>query len=215
MPAAIRSSALRKGTQVAQSPGKLKKLIGATHKRGVKLRKLLKFLEKLNANRRRELREKEHRGGNITMYDTVTVASVPANPEAVAGYVNGKFQTYNDLVRKFPHAKHLSIAVTTAADALCLDIELGNARPGQAPEWVKRQHRRGVRRPVVYANTSTMPSVISALTNAGIHRSEYRVWTAHYTGVPHIEAGSDATQYTDRALNRNLDASLCSPTFFD
>jgi hypothetical protein len=59
-----------------------------------------------------------------------------------------------------------------------------------------------------------MPSVIAAMTAAKIPRSAYRVWTAHFTGVEHIEPGSDATQWTDHALARNLDQSLCVSDFF-
>lgn len=206
------------------SEGRLKQLIGITHKHGVSLKNRIKALlrtekalEKLNADRRRELASKQHPPNrqNITMYDSVTVNEIPSGAQAVAGYVGGSFPTFNSLLRDFPHAKHLSIAVTSHEDADCLDIETGDSTPALAPGWVRRQHARGVKRPVVYANTSTMPAVLQALTEAGIHRSEYRVWTAHYTGAPHIEFGSDATQYDDKALGRNLDASLCIPTFFD
>lgn len=206
------------------SEKRLKELISITHKHGVSLKnrikallKTEKALEKLNADRRRELASKQHPPNrqNITMYDSVTVSEIPSGAQAVAGYVGGKFPTFNSLLHDFPHAKHFSIAVNSHEDAECLDIETGDATPDLAPQWVRRQHDRGVKRPVVYANTSTMPAVLQALTHAGIHRSEYRVWTAHYTGSPHIEFGSDATQYTDKALGRNLDASLCIPTFFD
>jgi hypothetical protein len=90
-----------------------------------------------------------------------------------------------------------------------LDIETGNATPADAPGWVRRQHAVGDKTPWVYANTSTMPQVIDALTKDSIKRSEYRVFTAHYTNVPHIEAGSDATQFEDH--QELYDRSLCEP----
>jgi hypothetical protein len=77
-----------------------------------------------------------------------------------------------------------------------------------------RQKARGVKRPCFYADASTMPSVIAALLSAGIKRSSYRTWVAHYTNVAHLEPGADATQWTDVALGRNLDESLCTPLFF-
>lgn len=152
---------------------------------------------------------------NVAMYDSVTVSEIPADAPAVAGYVAGLFPTWSLIVERFPNAKHLSVAVTAEQDADCLDIESGDARPDQAPAWHARQRARGVLRPCLYANTSTMPSVVSALTSAGIKRADYRLWSAHFTGVPHIEAGSDATQWTDHALGRNLDQSLCAANFFD
>jgi hypothetical protein len=118
------------------------------------------------------------------------------------------------LVQRFPHAHRLSIAVNASEDADCLDVETGDATPAEAPAWFHRQIKLGKKLPCLYANTSTMPAVITALAAAGIQRNQYRVWTAHYTGVPHIEPGSDATQWYDKALGRNLDISWCKDTFF-
>lgn len=151
----------------------------------------------------------------IVMYDSIDVNQIPAGAQAVAGYVGGHWPTFSSLERKFPNAKRLSIAVTAEENAECLDVENGDAGPTQAPGWVRRQHARGIVRPVVYANLSTMPQVIAALARNGITRDQYRVWTAHYTNAAHIEPGSDATQWTEHGFGRNLDISLCHLTFFD
>jgi hypothetical protein len=150
----------------------------------------------------------------LTMYDSVDVSTVPANPQAVAGYVDGKYQTFNGLVKAFPHAHHLSIAVFASGDGDCLDVETGDASPSEAPAWVRRQKARGVKRPCLYANLSTMPAVKEALLNGRIGRHEVRLWVAHWTKQPHIPPGFDACQYDDAALGRNLDASLCVGSFF-
>lgn len=159
-----------------------------------------------------------------TMYDSVTLTEIPATAEAVAGYVNGRWPTYPQLAAKWPHAKRVSIAVTTEADADVLDIETGDASPAQAPAWVRRQIMRGVKKPAVYASVSQMPTVLSVLRAAGIGRSQVRVWTAHYTHVPHrctsacyrgFNTTADATQYTNVALSKNLDASLVTDGFLD
>ncbi len=151
---------------------------------------------------------------DISMFDSITLSTIPPNPQAVAGYVGGYWPTYHPLCVKFPKAYHLSIAVSASEDADCLDIEAGDAVPAQAPGWVVRQQHRGVYRPVVYSSVSQMPKVIDALTRGGIARTEVRVWTAHYTYAAHIETGSDGTQWTDHALGRNLDESLLVPDFF-
>lgn len=155
------------------------------------------------------------------MYDSVTVDTVPAGAAAVAGYVGGHWPTYGPLARRFPHAHHLAIAVNAGENADCLDVEAGDARPDQAPDWVRRQLLRGVRKPVLYASVSQMPAVLQHLAAAGINRGEVRLWTAHYTFHPHLctpacgyDVHADATQYTDRALGRNLDESLCADAFF-
>lgn len=160
----------------------------------------------------------------LTMYDSVSLTEIPANAEAVAGYVNGRWPTFKSIPSRWPKAKHLSIAVTAEADADCLDIEPYDATPAQAPAWVRRQKARGVKKPVVYSSVSEMPHVLSVLKASGIKRSQVRVWTAHYTGRPHrcgpecyrgFATVADATQYTNSALGRNLDASLVADSFFD
>lgn len=200
----------------------------ASRAKALALSGYLRGLEVLNARRRRELAKLEHRKpptppkpnppkpkppapARFTMYDSTNVGNIPSDAEAVAGYVNGAFANFDELVRRFPHAKHLSITVNSSGDADCLDIENGDATPADAPGWVRRQHARGLKRPVVYANTSTIGVVVDALTRNGIKRDEYLVWTAHYTGVPHIEPGSDATQWEDH--DELYDVSLCEPWF--
>ena len=159
----------------------------------------------------------------VTMYDSVNVSQIPANAAAVAGYVGGHWPTFPSLVKAFPHAHRLSIAVNASEDAECLDVEAGDASIADAPAWVKRQLARGVKRPVVYTSVSQAPGLLRELAKAGIARTAIRLWTAHYTFKPHLcdarcgfgmSGTADATQYSDHALGKNLDASLCSPSFF-
>lgn len=158
----------------------------------------------------------------FTMYDSIIVDRIPLDAAAVAGYVNGRWPTFPVLARTHPHARRLSIAVTAFADADCLDVEKGDATPAEAPAWVLRQHARGVKRPVVYTSLSQAKTVLAALNAHGINRSQVRLWTAHYTGKPHrcsplcrfgLWTRADATQYTDKAHGKSLDASLCAPRF--
>lgn len=153
------------------------------------------------------------------MFDTTTPDEVPANPEAVAGYVTG-FVDYAELVARFPHAHHLSITIDASADADVLDVEPGAASPSDVAGWVDRQRARGHLKPYIYGSISNLPTVL-----AGIHRSQVFVWSAHYTFHPHICAPNtcgadgtgitaDATQYTNAYDGLNVDASLCHTTFF-
>lgn len=158
----------------------------------------------------------------FTMYDSVNTSEIPHWAKAVAGYVGGNWPTYRGLVHAFPKARHLSIAISADEDAHALDIEKGDATIPQAPAWVKRQHTRGVHRPVVYTSVSQAQALIDTLAAAGIRRRRYKLWTAHYTYKQHrcsnvcypgFHGNADATQYTDKALGRNLDASWCKPRF--
>lgn len=155
----------------------------------------------------------------LTMYDSIDVNAIPLHPQAVAGYVGGNWPTYSPLVKKFPFSKHKSIAVSASEDAEILDIENGDASPDQAPAWVRRQLARGVKLPGVYADASTMPSVLAALSAAGIKRQDFVVWVADYNftaaPTPPFLQGAEAVQWTDHALNRNLDASVCLLSFFE
>lgn len=159
----------------------------------------------------------------VTMYDSVTVSEIPDDADAVAGYVGGNWPTFSQLVALYPNAKRLSIAIAADEDAEALDVEPGDATPPQAASWLNRQRARGIARPVVYTSVSKAQALVDELTAQGQPRSSYRLWTAHYTFQPHrcsaacgfgFVGEADATQWTDKALGRNLDASLCAPGFF-
>lgn len=153
------------------------------------------------------------------MYDSVTVNEIPSDATAVAGYVDGNFRTWSQLSRF--KANKLSIAVSHTTDAAALDCEPGDVPPSEVAAWVKRQLAHGQYRPVVYASRDTFPEILPLLTANGIKRTQYRIWSAHYSHL-HI-CGSlscgasfeaDATQWTDRALGRNLDESVLRDDFF-
>ncbi len=209
---------------------RLQELINITHRHGVELARAIRDLERrglgktgealhlqnvrrglegLNKRRRQELTALEP--ASYAMFDSIEVSAIPKNPTAVAGYVNGRWPTYRELVTRFPNAKHLSIDVFGSEPAAdCLDIENGDATPADAPAWYfRKKFKDTTSRPCFYANLSTMPKVRGELTLHGIMREHYRLWVADYTYTPHIPMGFDACQWTDKALGRNLDQSLC------
>lgn len=161
---------------------------------------------------------------DLVMYDSVDLGQVPADAQAVAGYVGGRWPTAAQIPGRFPRARLLTIAVSAGEDADCLDIETGDATPGDAAGWYGRQKARGVTRPCLYASAGLMESgVVPAIRAAGIARPAVRLWSAHYTGSAHIcgpgscglmSVPADGTQWTDRALGRDLDASVLAANFF-
>jgi|SRR5215469_2870907 len=157
----------------------------------------------------------------VVMYDSIDLSQFPPNPPAVAGYVGGHWPTYPELVKKFPNAHHLSIAVTASQNARCLDVEPGDATPEQAPGWFANHADHSQGTPVLYTSASGVQHLINVMTNAGYARNRYLVWSAHYTFYSHICSPgtcgyptADATQWTDKSGGKNLDESLCSDAFF-
>jgi hypothetical protein len=155
--------------------------------------------------------------GSIALYDAINLEAIPPAAPAVAGYVDGRWPTYHLLRDRWPRAHLLSIAVRASSDAAALDVEQGDAEPADAANWVLRQLKRGLDRPVLYASVSAMQPLIDTVLAHGVKRGQFRLWTAHYTGRAHLcsracgfgfhdQAG--ATQWTDRAEGRSLDQSL-------
>jgi hypothetical protein len=201
----------------------LRARLSHTGRRLRKLNRIERALAALQARRRELLGHELARARPSIMYDSVTLDQVPGDAPAVAGYVGGRWPTYGQLARRVPHARRLSIAVNAGEDADCLDVEPGDAVIAQAAGWVRRQVGRGVKRPVLYTSVSQLQALVDALERAAIPRGHVRLWSAHYTMRPHLcgpdcgfglQEHADATQYTDRALGRNLDESLCTAGFW-
>lgn len=165
---------------------------------------------------------------NLTMYDTILNGQFPVGAEAYAAYVDGGIgnqPNFSYVEQAFPKAGHLSIAVSAQHDADALDVELGAAPPSAIPGWYSRQKARGVARPCLYANASTMAGfVLPVVAAARIPRAGVRLWSAHYDGehicgpasckYPGLTTGMDGTQWTSAAMGRTLDQSLLLGGFF-
>jgi len=149
------------------------------------------------------------------MYDSVTVDQIPEQPHAVAGYVNGSYANVDKLKERFPDARLLTISVGASDEiADCYDIENGDYKPSDAAELYQNAVRAGVWRPCFYADLSNMPAVKKSLNTVVKNRSDIRLWVALYDNSPYLPEGYDAKQFTDKALGRNLDESICDSTFF-
>lgn len=149
-----------------------------------------------------------------TMYDTVTLQTVPANPYALAGYTAGAWPTFRPLRARYPRAHTVSIAISARYHADCLDVEPGDAVPSQAAGWVRADIAAGWRKPCLYSSYwEFVHQIRPDLAAAGINRSQVLEWDADFVGYARLDATFDATQYTDRAFGRNLDASLVLRSF--
>ncbi len=126
------------------------------------------------------------------MYDAVTVANIPAEATMVAGYVDGGYRNWPELVARFPHARKVSITTTGDAHADVVDVEQGDCSPQKAVAWARMMRYVG-RRPVVYTSRANLGDVQAAFDQ---EREPHPFWwIADWTGEPHLYGGSVATQY--------------------
>jgi hypothetical protein len=149
----------------------------------------------------------------LHVFDDTQVNLIPPDPEAVAGYVDGRYENFDRMVSTFPRAKHLSI--TTAAAGIqgrIIDCEAGDAPPGQVAAGIKRRLDAGIWRPGAYAGASNWAIVRPQIIALGIPRSAYVEWLADWTYLAELLGGYDIQQYTNRAMGRSLDESLALST---
>jgi hypothetical protein len=153
----------------------------------------------------------------LFMFDDITVANLPGGAKAYAGYVDGRYRNFADVKTRFPQAAIVSIAVFAQDDAEVLDVEQGDATIADIYAWLKRQLARGVWRPVIYTSVSNVDRMMLTMVANGFKRSDYRIWSAHYTDRAHLcgpqtcgltKEPCDWTQFTSRANNSSLDESL-------
>ncbi len=169
-----------------------------------------------------------------TMFDTVgdprsTFSGLKV--EAIAAYGNGRFANYANAKAEFPHVPILEIDVSGQGIGNAGDFEAGDMPYGEAGQWAAGRIKAGVHRPVVYFSVGNYDAVHESLNAAGLHLHDVRMWTAHYTGSPHLcgpECGygrdhhrtADATQWGTPGhlpppyAGRNIDVSETAPGFF-
>jgi hypothetical protein len=163
----------------------------------------------------------------LIMFDDVTPSLIPSTAEAVGYYVDGRYKDGTDIAKLFPKAKLVGIAVTSTDDADVLDVETGNATIADIFPWLTRQRSKtwtgSTSKPVIYTSVSNVDSMMLTMDANKFARSDYLIWSAHYTGSAHVcgpdtckatSTACDATQYTDSALGKSLDESECSAAFF-
>jgi hypothetical protein len=172
-----------------------------------------------------------------TMFDTSSdprEAFGKLQVEAIAAYGNGSYHNSPQARAEYPHVPVLEIDVTGAGIGDAGDFERFDIPFSQAGRWAKGRIDAGVHRPVVYFSVGTWPAVKESLEAAGLHPGDVRIWTAHYTGEPHlcsVECGfgdkpgdhADATQWGSAGIpgtlppeydGHNIDVSMTADNFW-
>lgn len=153
------------------------------------------------------------------MQDTITPSAISGDPWAVAGYKGpgGRWPDYDALVRLFPNAFHLAINIWLGQgfDADAGDGERGDMSLPDLAQFLHQAKPINVLKPIGYSSASNVEELIRLYTALGHHRDEIFIWSAHYTGIPHICGPAtcgfpqaDLTQFTDREFSRNIDGSM-------
>lgn len=148
------------------------------------------------------------------MYDSTDLTQIPKEPHAVAAYGNGEFANYDAALKMFPNARVMRGSVRDMVAADWYDIERGDYRPDQAGALFKVARDAGIWRPCFYFSLANRNAVLSSLSEATTQRDTFRLWDAYWNAIADIMQGDDAHQFTDKALNRNLDETICLSTFF-
>lgn len=157
----------------------------------------------------------------LTMYDAIPedFPNVPDNPPAIASYIDN-FGGYTEAVKRWPDAHHLSIT-TFGGRARAADMEAGAMRLSAFPAWYHEEaiHDEGL--PIAYTSASNLAELIRGNAAAGIPRSAYLIWSAHYDGE-HIcgpdTCGfpqADGTQWDDLVDFKPCDVSKLGDRFFN
>jgi hypothetical protein len=122
------------------------------------------------------------------MRDSTTAADIPLNgTDMAAGYVNGRFAWDPGAWARFGNRPTVRIDVngTDPGAAGVLDVEAGDATPGEAPLWVKarRQLHPGITGHgcTIYCSQSEEGAVVAAMAHAGlVPVQHYTLWLASW-----------------------------------
>lgn len=135
------------------------------------------------------------------MYDSISVASYPADTKLALAYLDGNWPDANAVQARFPKARVFTLTVTTAGDMTAegYDCEKGNGDALSATSWCQRKIAAG-QRPLVYCSRIGTagygwPWVLANLKAVGIPQSAVDFGIADATGVAHLVPGSVFTQW--------------------
>lgn len=152
-----------------------------------------------------------HHPAPRNLYDSANPAAIPSGRH-VAVYATGRYAVQPHETRRFGRVLWID-AIGTDPGADVLDVEPGDARPGQVPAWVRAHaHRRhGLVR--IYTFRNWWPAVRAAVRRLPWrYRHLVRYWIADPTGREHMVPGADATQW--KWAGDRFDRSKTRPRFW-
>jgi peptidoglycan hydrolase-like protein with peptidoglycan-binding domain len=155
--------------------------------------------------------------GNL-IEDDVTASLFTPGCAGYAGYSAGSFSNMA-AVRAYAAKQNARAFAYSGIASQLSGADAIDMEPGLAPtSAASAAYKLGIR--YFYTSASSVSSVNSYLSGAGISRSSYKIISAHYSGE-HICGPStcgypqaDATQFTDAYLGKSLDCTVFDASFF-
>lgn len=117
------------------------------------------------------------------MWDSVTVADIPADAELVAGYLDGHYANLTAMHARFPKDRVVTVTPDGHEGANVDDREPGDQSAVQSAAWATDE-LKAHRHPAVYVSDSNIKEVLTALALRDAKAT--LIFTAHWTGKPHI-----------------------------
>ena len=122
-----------------------------------------------------------------TMYDGINADAASIfrdhpGAQMIAYYITGNYAWTKAEIDLFPHAAHVTIVTTATANAGdVLDVEAGDAAPGQTAGWIAMRKANGLYRPTIYCSLSAVSAV---RVGTGRYRlgADYDLWVADWDG---------------------------------
>lgn len=143
-------------------------------------------------------------GGTVSMYDSVNSWALPSGAPAYAGYYNGTYANIPAILAAFPGAMVISVTPDGAQGANYIDVEPGCSNSSQVAAFIKAGGLGFYASPGA-ASGYSVGDCINACAAAGVARSDYRIWSAHWIGRhicgPNVcgYPAADGTQYVSTA----------------
>lgn len=119
------------------------------------------------------------------MADSTNVNDLPQGFDLYAGYDDGAWPDAMAIATRFKGKPVIRVTVKSSDnEGDCLDVEKGDATPGDAPGWVVRRRQAGHGGPLVYFSEAILNDVIAAFTAAKVPLPGF--WVAAYPGEGNI-----------------------------
>ena len=170
----------------------------------------------------------------LRMADSVDAADLPPGMDAYAGYVDGRWPSYNAIRRRFPPPIHVVSITVKGGVARIADVEAGDLTIDEGLAWLDRAVAETTRQlaarlankstdtaplypPGLYFPASSLAEIVTACKRhfGPSRRSSYVLWAAHWTehAPTELPPGVDAVQW-DNVEPANYDQTLYGPGFF-
>lgn len=149
-----------------------------------------------------------------TGYSSVTTSDIPASAPVVFAYSNPPYAQVEEVKRRCPHARIVTIATHLDVKADMYDFENGAIPVADAVTVLRDHLASGQSRPIAYAALDDLQTIMTEFTSKVGNHERVRWLPAHFTDSPELPSWADGVQWSEKALGRNLNEYLLRSDFF-